>query len=121
MKYKILYLFLGFLILSLCPIPPYVELNHLVLIEKVEIQCIQQKYHVMIKEIIPKKEDNGIEYEYHTYKEIGDELSFTKKRIEEEKKGYKFYYHGVKRIQTNCDNIEEISKIFQVPKKKIKK
>ena len=119
MKYKRLQLLFGILLLILLPIPKYVELNHLILIQSGKIYCTEEQYKITLKEIIPKKEDNGIKYLYKNYQETGTSLKDMKQNLEEKEKK-KFYYHGIKTLTTNCQNPKEISDIFQIPIKKIK-
>ena len=48
-------------------IPKYVELNNLAIIEGIGIEHLDNKYTIYLKEIIPKKKENGIIYEYKFY------------------------------------------------------
>ena len=46
-------------------IPKYKELNHLKIIDKITINCDG----VILREVIPSKDNNGIKYKYKYYKE----------------------------------------------------
>ena len=118
MKKNILFI-ICLIILFLLPTPPYKELNHLILIHSLQINCKEKEYELILKEIIPMKEDNGIQYKYKTYQKIGANLSTMKKEIEEKEKK-RFYYKGVKQITTNCPNPKEILSTFQISPKKVK-
>lgn len=62
---KIFILFIILFTFSLfIKLPKYKELNHLKIIDKITIKC---DYYVL-REIIPIKDDGGIEYDYKYYK-----------------------------------------------------
>ena len=120
MKTKLLIFILTFIILIIIPIPNYVELNQLVLLDSITVTCSSKNYEISVKEIIPKKEDNGIKYDYKTYKASGGNLLSAKKVLEKDI-SKKIYYQGIKKITTNCSNTEEIFTTFSIKKtKKIK-
>ena len=110
MKKRNIILLVSFFSLILIPIPKYVELNHLILVDSIEIECSNNQYHVSFKEIIPKKEDNGIEYEYKTYTKSGDNLDNVIHQIEEDKP---FYYKRAKIDINNCKNKKIIKNYFK--------
>lgn len=110
---------ISLIVLFLLPTPPYRELNHLILIQSLQVNCQGEKYEVILKEIVPKKEDNGIQYDYKTYQEMGSNLLTIKKKIEKKESKY-FYYKGIKKITTNCPNPSDILNTFQLSSKKIK-
>ena len=107
-------------ILIFIPIPKYVELNHLIIIHKAKIICQNEKYQIELEEIIPKKKDNGITYQYKKYKNSDTNIKKIKKNLSK-KETKKFYYQGIKEIKTNCENLEEIKKEFSIKESKIKR
>ena len=114
-KYKIEIILLIILISIrlIIKIPNYVELNNLAIIESIEIHCQYNSYKVKLKEIIPIKDDNGIEYEYKYYEEEGKNLKQIKK-ILINKNNKKLYFQKVKSIKTNCNTTKNIKEIFKI-------
>ena len=92
-------------------IPKYRELNHLRIINKIGIDCTNNK--VYLKEIIPIKDDNGIEYEYKLY-----EFNNLEKVI----KSKKYYIKKTTKVITNCQN-NKLTNYFNniIYKKEIRK
>ena len=81
---KTIILFIILFIFSLfVKLPKYRELNHLKIIDKVIVYC---DYNVL-REVIPKRDDNGIEYEYKYYKE--KKINKSKYFIDKSKMIYK--------------------------------
>ncbi len=119
MKWRIFLLALGFLLLSVCPIPKYVELNHLTLIHSMEVYCMDEQYKIILEEIIPKKENNGIEYEYKQYQNRGTDLLNIKRELEAKEKN-PFYYNSIKKITTNCKDIKKVLDIFSLTSRNVK-
>ena len=105
MKVKSLIAIFSFLFLFFFPIPDYVELNQLILIESIEITCKDNEYFVVLKEILPKKEDNAIIYEYKEYQGKVKDIKDIKKKMEENY-SYKFYYNKAHRKVINCSKIK---------------
>ena len=103
---------LGIGILILLPKPEYVELNHLIIVDTIEITCKNLNYQVTITEMIPKKEEDGIHYEKKQYKKKGKNLKIIKKELQKETTN-KIYYKSLKKIKTNCKEKKELKKIFQ--------
>ena len=75
-------------ILVVFKIPEYRELNSIKIIESIGYDCLNDK--VYLKEIIPEKDDSGIEYKY--------KIHYTDKVSKD------YYLKGTKYIITNCDN-----------------
>ena len=100
------------LFLTLIPIPKYKELNHLVLVNKINITCTNNYINGTIFEIIPIKEDNGVEYKEKKYYTKGKSLEELKINLENQTSD-KFYYKSIKKIKTNC-NRKEIEKTFHI-------
>lgn len=119
MKKRIFFIIILIGFLFLLPIPEYVELNDLIIVESIEIICKEKQYEINLKEIIPKKEDNSIEYHYQEYSSKGTSIREAKKNLEKNHTK-KFYYQSSKKIITNCSNIEKISNLFSIKKRKIK-
>ena len=82
MKYKIVLFFLGILILSFIPNSDYIELNHLQIIQSLEVQCTNLEYFISLKEIIPLKENNSVEYHYKDFSMKGKSILLLKKKFD---------------------------------------
>lgn len=108
---KIILIILIIIPLLMIKIPKYRELNHLKIISSVGIDCINNK--VYLKEIIPIKDDNGIEYKYKLY-EFNDLGKVIKSK--------KYYIKKTTKVITNCQS-NKIPNYFKniTYKKKIKK
>ena len=96
-------------------IPKYRELNHIHIINEIKIKCNNDNYQVILKEIIPIKDDNGIEYEYKEYVKTGNNIIDIKK--EYDKDNY-FFYKDIKKINTKCISKNMIINIFKIKKRK---
>lgn len=116
---KIVFLtFLCILTYIIIPIPKYRELNHLSIIKNITIEC-NKKCTITLEEIIPIREENKIHYQCKNYQLKGKSIINAKQELE--KKNDKiFFYKDTKYLYTNCSNKKEISKIFHIPKEKIK-
>lgn len=75
-------------ILAVFKIPEYRELNNIKIIESIGYDCINDK--IYFKEIIPEKDDSGLDYNYKIH------------YIDKINKDY--YLKSTKFIITNCDN-----------------
>ena len=81
----IIFITIGLLI----KIPEYEELNNLAIINTIAINNKNNKTTIILKEIVPKKNDNGIDYDYIYYKSTSSSIdkalvnikSKTKKKI----------------------------------------
>ena len=106
---KVILLIIIIVPLLFIKIPKYKELNHLIIIEKVGIDCSND--NIYLKEIIPLKDDNGIEYKYRIYRynnKLNDLLKDNR------------YYLNKDLLITNCSNYNKyFNKIIYV--KNIKK
>lgn len=98
MKKIILGIILLILLKILLPIKPYVELNHLKIIEEIEITC-NEDYEVTLIEKVPKKEDNGINYTKKVYKK-------KVKNLNELKEDKTLYLKKAKVKVKNCKKIK---------------
>ena len=119
MRWKLLLLVISILVLWICPINDYVELNHLIIIDEVSIKCDQNNYSLLLREIIPKNKDNDIEYNYKTYKKSGDDLDEIIKELESST-NKRFYFNSIKKINTNCSDLDKIKNTFKINNKKIR-
>lgn len=60
-------------------VPKYKELNHLKIIDKIVIDCDE----IILREVVPKRDDSGIEYEYKYHRV--DNINKNKFYIEKSK------------------------------------
>ena len=88
---KILLILLIILELSLIKIPNYIELNNLAIIEEIAIEQKNDQYTIILKEIIPIKASEGINYKYKFYKQTASTLN----------KAYKLIVNKTKKKQIN--------------------
>ena len=109
---KYLLFIIPIIILFLMPIPSYVELNHLIIVDEIHVIC-NDSYTLMIREIIPIRENNSIDYQYKEYQSSHKNLELAKKRIEEDTKD-RFYYKKAKIIIGNCPNKKKILELFDL-------
>lgn len=98
---KIIFILLVIISIKIIPIPEYVELNNLAIIKEIKINCKKNTYEVTLKEIIPKKEENSINYEYKYYKEEKTSLETAYQNIEK-KIHKKLYLDKAKIIKYKC-------------------
>ena len=101
-------------------IPNYVELNNLVIVEGIGVECKNSKYSLYLKEIIPIKGDNGITYKYKYYESEAKSIEKAYNNIIEDYTNKKFFYDDVKYIITSCDTSEKITNYFHIKPKYIK-
>lgn len=104
---KILIILIIVLELSLIKIPKYTELNNLAIIEEIAIQKNNNSYTIILKEIIPKKKDQGINYEYEYYQETSASITKAINKIKKKTKK-KLYLQKAKSLITNITNSNEI-------------
>ncbi|MBQ2909518.1 MAG: hypothetical protein IJE53_01790 [Bacilli bacterium] len=104
---KILIILIIVLELSLIKIPKYTELNNLAIIEEIAIQKNNNYYTIILKEIIPKRKDQGINYEYEYYQETSTSITKAINKIKQKTKK-KLYLQKAKSLITNITNSHEI-------------
>lgn len=104
---KILIILIIVLELSLIKIPKYTELNNLAIIEEIAIQKNNNNYTIILKEIIPKKKDQGINYEYEYYQETSTSITKAINKIKQKTKK-KLYLQKAKSLITNITNSHKI-------------
>lgn len=74
---KIIYSILILSLVLFVKVPKYNELNNIHIIDRISIECDESYYFVKYREIISKREDNGIAYKYKNYKKnIRNDNSF---------------------------------------------
>ena len=110
---KVFFIFIVLFGALIVDIPEYVELNNLAIIEGIGINYKDNKYTIILKEVIPKKDENGINYEYKYYEESSSsfENSFTK-ILESTNK--KIYLEEVKVLITNCDKSNKFTTYLDI-------
>ena len=104
--------------LSLIKIPTYVELNNLAIIEEIAIEQKDNQYTIILKEIIPIKANEGINYKYKYYKET----SLTIKKaynIISSKTKKKLYLNKTKSLITNISSSKDIINTLNISPKTI--
>ena len=101
------------IILFFIEIPPYVELNDLAIIETIGIEYKDNQYTVFLKEVIPTKGDQGIDYKYKYYdarcSNIIDALNKIKKETPK-----KIYLSKVQKLVTNIRQTNNIKKELDI-------
>ena len=100
MKKQIIFILIIILIKIFIPIKPYIEVNNINIITKIDLTC-SDKYILKYTETIPERDDNGIEYKYKTYKVEDNDLNDAIKSIEKNKNIFK---SKAKIITHNCNN-----------------
>lgn len=88
---KVFYI-IGIILLELI-IPPYKELNNILIVDKIEITCTNT-VTIKIKEIVPVKKENTIEYQYKYYEKEGRNIKDILKEIEKEEKKTIYLNHN---------------------------
>ena len=104
---KILLITIIILELLIIDIPNYVELNDLAIIEEITIIKTKDTYKIELKEIIPIKKDQGINYNYKYYKEQSTTLENTLTKIKNKTKK-KLYLKKAKFLTTNISTTKEL-------------
>lgn len=123
MKKVILAIFCVFIVIGalfLIKIPEYVELNNLMIVEGIGVECDGKTYKLYLKEIIPTKDDTGISYKYKIYNSDG--FNSLKKAYQktEEKSKKKIFYKDARFIITNCTKSNHIIDYFEIDPNYIK-
>ncbi|MCI8460486.1 MAG: hypothetical protein HFE81_03740 [Bacilli bacterium] len=98
----------------LIKIPTYVELNNLIIVEGIGVECNHNNYKLYLKEVIPTKDDTGITYKYRVY-DSDDFNSIDKsyKKMENNSQK-KIFYKDAKYVITNCTKSQEIIDYFKI-------
>ncbi len=115
---KVLIVILAISGLFLFRIPEYKELNDLAIIEGIAVYYDGVNYTIYLKEIIPIKSEQGIEYKYKYYQTKDSNVyECYKKIISNTKK--KLYLKRCKFLVTNISGSDEIINIFKIKPKNI--
>lgn len=110
---KIILLILILITLLSLKIPPYIELNDLVIIETIIIKKDNNIYNVYLKEIIPKKDNNSIIYEYKYYDSKNNNIIKAIESIQT-KTDKKIYISKTKTLITNISNTDKLKKELNI-------
>lgn len=94
-------------------IPPYVELNNLAIIESIGIEYKDDQYIVYLKELIPTKSDQGINYKYKYYEVKSNEITTAIEKIKKET-SKKIYLSKIKKLITNLQQTDDIKKELDI-------
>ncbi|MDD5888336.1 MAG: hypothetical protein PUC82_02475 [bacterium] len=99
-------------------IPEYKELNQLAIIESIGLYYDENNYVIYLREIIPIKSDEGINYEYKYYEAKAESI---KKSFDEVVKNSKkkFYLKRCQNFITNLNSSDEALKILNIEPKNI--
>lgn len=110
---NIIFIFVVLLGAVFIKIPEYVELNDLAIIKDIGIEYDNGRYTIILKEVIPKKDVNGINYEYKYYEESSDDFNKAFNNIKENT-NKKIYLNKVKTIITNYDKTDKFIKDLNI-------
>ena len=99
-------------------IPHYVELNNLAIIEGIGVSFKNNHYTIYLKEIIPIKDEQGINYEYNYYQEDGKTIKKAFNKIQNKTKK-KLYLKEAKFLVTNLKTSEKITHELKIKTKNI--
>lgn len=113
---KIILIILIVLELSIVKIPSYKELNNLAIIEDIKVIKNNNKYTITLKEIIPIKENEGINYKYKYYQESSISITDTINKLNNQTKK-KLYLKKAKSLTTNIINSSNIIKELDIKPK----
>ena len=93
-------------------VPKYIELNDLIIIDKIEI-IYTDEYHIRLREVLPIRDNNGINYTYKTYKYTFNSIDEMTKYFNNKKR---FYFNKVKSLYINIPSDEVRYKLNIHPK-----
>ena len=115
---KIILILLIIIELFIIKIPKYEELNNLAIIKEIAIEYKENKYTMYLKEIIPIKDNQGINYKYKIYKETSSTIKKAYNKIKNKTKK-KIYLNKVQKLKTNIKNTNKIKNELQIKPKSI--
>ena len=115
---KIILILLIIIELFIIKIPKYEELNNLAIIKEIAIEYKENKYTIYLKEIIPIKDNQGINYKYKIYKETSSTIKKAYNKIKNKNKK-KIYLNKVQKLKTNIKNTNKIKNELQIKPKSI--
>ena len=110
----IIFILLGFFL----PISDYVELNHLMIVDKIGLKCNKDSYHLYLREVIPKRSDNGILYHYKIYDGTGSNILNAYQDLSHHT-GKNIYIKKVQSLVTNCYDSSTTINFFSIYPKNI--
>lgn len=110
---RIILILLIILELFIIKIPKYEELNNLVIIKEIAVEYSKDKYTIYLKEIIPIKANQGINYKYKIYKETSTSIKKAYNKIVSKTKK-KLYLNKVKTLTTNIKNTDKIKNELKI-------
>lgn len=99
-------------------ISPYVELNNLAIIESIGVSYKDENYTIWLKEVIPIKDEQGINYEYEYYKGTGQSIDKAYKEIILKTKK-KLYLKRAKLLITNLKHSQNVIDDLKIKPKNI--
>lgn len=114
---KIIYVIIAVILSFILPIPTYDELNNLAIIEGAAIEYGDGYYTIYLKEIIPKRDSQGIEYDYKYYNGTGRSLEKAYENISSKTKK-KLYLSKIKFLILNY-NDNDVCEYLNIKPKKI--
>lgn len=117
MKKYILILIIIFELITI-NIPKYVELNNLAIIEEIAVEKKNNHYTLILKETIPIKDDQGINYKYKYYEKKAPTVEKAYKYLINSTKK-KLYLKRTKSLITNTKFSKEIIKTLDISPKTI--
>lgn len=99
---KIYIIFFALFLLSFfLPINSYHELNHIIIADYIQLKCNNSSYHLIVREVLPTKDDDGIVYRHKKYSVDGNHVDLLISKIE--KKEHKVVYYNKAKIKyINC-------------------
>lgn len=112
--FLLIFLIIGFFL----PIPDYVELNHLMIVDSIGLDCSLDGYHLYLKEVIPKRGDDGIQYDYKIYHGNGKDIKDLYSDIVRNSHK-KIFLDDTKTVITNCSSSKELIQVFSLNPKNI--
>lgn len=115
---KFFLILLIFFELLVIKIPKYVELNDLAIIEEIFVEEKSNQYTLVLKEIIPLKDNQGISYKYTYHQATSSSLEKALQQIKNNTKK-KLYLTKTKSLITNVKSTSKILNTLQIKPKTI--
>lgn len=99
-------------------IPPYLELNDLAIIEEIIVEKQQNNYKLTLKEKIPTKGDQGINYKYKYYTKTAKTIKKAYNYLQKSTKK-RLYLNKAKSLVTNMTTSKKIIESLDINPKTI--
>lgn len=115
---KILIIILILIGAYLFKVPEYRELNDIAIIEGIAVDYDGNNYKLYLREVIPIKGDQGIDYEYKYYEGVSSSLEDSYEEVLSNTKK-KLYLKRCKFLVTNMYSSDDIIDIFNIKPKTI--